>query len=267
MKKIISFIFISAIVFSVTSCSSSSDNSNSKTIDTVASEVKTDTGTFKIGFSNGTNEAKATLVDANGKIKAKGMFINNKLAGAWVRYDENGNVIGAEHYSDGKPLHTLDKNDFIFRNWENQQLGFKILVPEKWVELKSPNSALLASFEKNVTDTAVHAKPNFNVARAKLDSGQTLEKLGQQQIEMYHQSFGRIDIVEKSNVTIDSCTAFRWYGMYQTETNKIGFLNVIIVSGNDAWLFSCEAQNREDGEFLKYQGVFQQIVESFHRIK
>ncbi len=273
MKNIFPFIFISAISFSIASCSSGEEknekqNNNSIAIpQTVKTTLQTDSGRIEIETIPGNDESKAVLVDANGKIVERGSFIDNKPAGAWVKYDANGNIISAEHYSEGKPTHTLDKNDFDFRTWENKQLGAKFLVPKNWKELPSPNPALVASFQKDETDTAVHIKPNFNLARAQLSPGDSLGKLAQAQIEMMHQNLGRVEIVNESNIILDSCAAFRRYGMYYVENNKVGFLDVIIVSGNTAWFFSCEAQNKFDGEFLKYQGVFQQIVDSFQRIR
>jgi hypothetical protein len=264
------FIRFALPAFLFISCSSESPKSENKNDTAVSSANKTilqtDSGRIEVETMAGTDEGKATLVDANGKITGRGMLIDGKISGAWVRYDANGNIISAEHFSEGKPLHALDKNDFDFRSWENKQLGVRIKVPKNWKELPSANPALVASFQKDDADTSVHMKANFNIARAALAPGDNLEKLTQMQIDMMHQNFGRVEIVEENKIVLDSCSAFRRYGMYFVENNKVGFLNVIIVHGNDAWFFSCEAQNKADGEFLKYQGVFQEIVESFQRV-
>ncbi len=83
-----------------------------------------------------------------------------------------------------------------------------------------------------------------------------------EQLNMLHQTVGRVELVDESNLTIDSCKAFRRYGMYYTENNKVGFLDAIIVNGSDVYVISCAAQNREQGEFLKYQSVFENLVMS-----
>lgn len=273
MKNLFAFTLLSALAFS--SCSSSEEPKEENKVDSSASVIapaaikttlQTDSGKYEIETIPGNSEAKAVLLDANGKIIARGLMLDGKPSGAWVKYDANGNIISAEHYSQGKPLHPLDVNDFNFRTWENQKLGVRLNIPKNWKELPSDNPALIASFEKENKDTAIHIKANFNLVRAKLAPTDNLEKLEQMQIDMMHQNFGRVEIVEEKNFIVDSCSAFRRYGMYYVDNNKVGFLNVIIVHGTDAWLFSCEAQNKQDGEFLKYQGVFQQIVESFQRI-
>lgn len=258
-------IFLTGIALVFSACSSGIDPkkvSDTATDGAQIISIQTDSGRIEVDA-----DGKAVLYYENGKVKARGEYVEGKPAGAWIRYDENGNVISAAHLSDGKPLYQLDKNDFEFRTWKNEKLGAQFNVPKEWKEVPSPNPALVASFEKTISDTAIHIRPNFNIARAQLQPGDSLAGLAQLQLNMLHESMGRVDIVEEAYITIDGCKAFRRYGMYFTGDNKVGFLNLIIVSGNDAWFFSCEAQNKNQGEFLLYQGVFQQITESFHRIK
>jgi hypothetical protein len=50
--------------------------------------------------------------------------------------------------------------------------------------------------------------------------------------------------------------------MFYNDNSKVGFLMTIVVKGNRAWFFSCNAQNMTNGEFLRYQGVFEEIVET-----
>ncbi len=228
--------------------------------------IQTDSGRLEIENTNGLEERKATLYDKNGKVLQTGMFLDNKAAGAWIKYDAFGNVISAEHYSAGKPIHELDKTDFSFRTWENKQFGAKFSVPKNWREIPSPNPATIASFEKEVKDSSTRMKPNFNVARAQLQPGDNLDKLAMMQIQLLHENMERVEVVEESYLTIDSCKAFRRFGKYYSDNVNVGFLDVIIVSGNTAWLFSCASENNEQGDFLKYQGLFQEIVESFQRV-
>ena len=229
---------------------------------TIAQTIRTDSGQLVIR-KNG----EALLLGENGKLKASGYFDHGAPSGAWVHYDENGKVVTAKFLVEGKVTHELDKKDFDFRTYENQKLGVKFLVPKEWKELPSPNPALLASFEKEVSNDSVTIKPNFNVTRAKLGTGDNLQKLAAMQMDILRKQFGRVDPIQEENFTVDSCSAFRRYGMYYIEKNTVGYLNAIIVNGSDAWFFSCEAQNKSQGEFLLYQGVFQKIVDSFERVK
>ncbi|HET6993205.1 MAG TPA: hypothetical protein VFJ43_17860 [Bacteroidia bacterium] len=273
MKKFLNSIFLSAILISFVSCSSDSapdKKTDSAVADTASGKkiIQTDSGRIEIEIAKGSNEGKAALYDANGKLLQTGMYINDKPAGAWIKYDASGNIISAEHYSSGKPLMQLDKNDFVFREWNNGKIGLKFKVPKDWTERSSPNPALLVSFEKPVKDTTVHMKPNFTVAKATLGSGENLEILAKRQIDMMHQYYDRVEPpIDENNIAVDSCDAFRRYGMYYSGNEKFGYLNVIIIKNTDVWFFSCVAQNNANAEFLKYQGVFQEILESIQRVK
>ncbi|MBI3511371.1 MAG: hypothetical protein HY064_11960 [Bacteroidetes bacterium] len=261
--------FLFAFPFFLMACSG--DEKKTNTPDSAKDSIgkitlQTDSGKMVVATKNGVKDGNAVLYFPDGKVKQKGMFLEGKVAGAWVTYDENGNAIKAEHISNGKVLHELDVNDFNFRDYRNEKMGISFNVPKAWKEIESPNGALLVSFEKELNDTSVKMKPNFNVAMAVLQPGDDLASLAQMQIQVLHENMGRVEIVNEEKMRIDSCDAFRRYGMYYDEQEKVGFLNLIIISGKNVWFFSCDAQNNSDAEFLKYQGVFEAIVESFHRL-
>lgn len=265
MKIPFFFIAVTALFFS---CSGdeekkSTDDSIPVKADSVT-VVQTDSGRIEIQYSG-----YAMQYDKDGKLKGSGYFRNNKPEGAWIRYDENGAIVSAEHFSpDGNVLKELDKTDFVFRTWTNKDFGAAFSIPENWEEVPSANPALLVSFTKKVQDDSVMIKPNINVVKAQLKPGDNLDKLAAMQMEILHQNVERVEPpIAEEYFNPGSCKGFRRYGMYYTANNKVGYLNAIIISENNAWFFSCEAQNREQGEFLLYQGVFQQIVDSFKRVK
>lgn len=274
MKSITKFLSLLAIIIAFPSCSS--DNSPKTFSDSFNPNavmekkvIQTDSGKIEIEMVQGSNEGKAILYSEQGKVLQKGMYVNNQPAGAWIKYDAAGNVISAEHFSKGKPLLQLDKNDFNFREWDNQKIGLKFKVPKDWKEIPSPNPALLVSFEKrNIDSTHVHVKPNFSIVRATLQRGEDLQSLAKMQMDLMHKNYDRVEPpIDENNIVVDSCLAFRRYGMYSSGNQQVGYLNVIIVQGINVWFFSCEAQNNEQAEFLKYQGVFEEILESIQRTK
>ncbi|HEU4717023.1 MAG TPA: hypothetical protein VFU15_04290 [Bacteroidia bacterium] len=226
--------------------------------------LQTDSGQLEIETVNGKKQGHAWL-RKDGKLIAEGSYDNDVPAGAWVNYGENGRVIKAFHMSEGKKLFDLDSADFNFAKFQSRDFGAGFLVPEKWQSIKSPNPALLVSFTKKVPDT-VKVAPNMNVARGKLKPGENLQKLADLQLKMLHDAAGHVDVVQENLFTVDSCQSFQRYGMYDMEDSRVGFLDAIIIHGDDVWFFSCEAQNKNQGEFLRYQGVFEKIVESFHRV-
>lgn len=224
--------------------------------------LQTDSGRIEID-----RNGKAVLIAKDGTVRGRGYFFHGKPAGAWVRYDSLGNILSAAHLLDGKSLCELDKNDFYFTSWKNDTMGASFMVPKSWKQIPSPNSALLVSFEKEISDTTIRVKPNFNVTHAKLQPGDNLQSLARMELQMLQEKMGSVEVVDEAFITVDSCNAFRRYGKYSNGNASVGFLDLIIISGNDAWFFSCEAQNKTQGEFLRYQGVFQEITESFRRTR
>lgn len=225
-------------------------------------EIQTDTGKLIITHVAGREIDDVVLLDANGNISARGYMFDNRLSGAWLKYDAGGNVITAVHYSEGVPKYSLDANDFKTERVEMKEMGISFAVPVNWDTVSPFNPKTFVSYEKEVNAEGIMMNPNINIAKGSLEAGQTLETMAAEQLNMLHQTVGRVELVDESYITIDSCKAFRRYGMYYTEDNKVGFLDAIIVNGNDIYVISCAAQNREQGEFLKYQSVFENLVMS-----
>ncbi|MDQ3108491.1 MAG: hypothetical protein M3R17_01230 [Bacteroidota bacterium] len=271
MKKFLPLIYCGCILF-FAGCSSE-ENKNPTGDSAVAVKndpsvniIKTDSGRLEIKPISGIEESDAVLYSADGKIVQEGKFFDNKPAGAWLKYDEAGNVVSAYHYSQGKPAHKLDPEDFNFITISKKGFGATFSVPQKWPETPSPDAAHLVAFSKDLKDPSIKLNPNFNFRHEKLHAGDSLHGLSNMQLHILHENVGRVFIIEKSDFVLDGCEATRSYGTFTEESGTVGFLSAIIISGDDVWFFSCEAQNNKEGEFLNYQGVFQRILESFKKV-
>jgi hypothetical protein len=260
-------LFISVFIFS---CSTNENQGTKK--DSVAVnkpdslkkivpiEIQTDSGRLEIQKENG----RATLINGEGKILQKGFLENNLPVGAWVKYNASGKAIHAEQFSKGKPLLQLDANDFNFRQWKNEKLGLAFSVPENWKEVPTGDTSQIDSFLKSsVKVKSNQVTPGFFVDHRKLSPGENLDFLQKNEANLMHGNYDRVDIIEEGEISVDSCAAFRRYGMYGSDEENTGFLKVIIIKGDEVWHFTCTAPNENSG-FLKYQGVFEEILESIH---
>lgn len=246
------------------SATSKKDSTSDSTtvITTGTHEVETDSGRLVITHVEGSEADDVVLLDASGKLLARGHMFQNKVTGAWLNYDANGNVVSAVQYSNGSVKYQLDANDFKTKRVGYKEMGISFAIPVNWDTISPFNPKTLISYEKEISEPGVAMKPNINISKGTLDAGQTLDVLAKQDLDMLHEAVGRVEIVDEAYLSIDSCKAFRRYGMYYTEDNKVGFLDAIIIHGNDVYVISCAAQNREQGEFLKYQAVFENLVMS-----
>lgn len=259
--------FLITILILAASCSneapvSANTDSTSGKDSLAVREILTDSGKLVLTDLAGMELDSAVMFNNKGVIVARGFYYDNKPTGAWIRYDETGKIISATHYSEGNAKYALDIADFETVRTSFTEMGITAELPSGWAAMETPNPASLISYEKKVNEKGILMMPNFNIAKGKMEAGQTLATLAAEQLNMLHNAVGRVELVDESYLTIDSCKAFRRYGMYYTEDNKIGFLDAIIVKGDTIWVISCAAQNREQGEFLKYQSVFENLVMS-----
>jgi hypothetical protein len=231
----------------------------------LAQRQQTDSGNLEIKNVSGLQESNAVLYDANGKVLQKGKFLDNKPAGAWVKYDNNGNVINATQYFNGVPTHKLDPQDFNFIPYTKKDFGATFNVPKNWEEIPDKQGTFI-SFAKELHDSTI-LNPNFSFHREKLQPGDNLEKLVAMQMQVLHENVGHVVPIDKTTLTIDSCSAIRYHGTFTDARGTTGFMSAIILSGNDLWFLNCEAPNNKQGEFLNYEGVFESVLESFKRVK
>ncbi|MGL4597931.1 MAG: toxin-antitoxin system YwqK family antitoxin, partial [Bacteroidia bacterium] len=229
--------------------------------------VETDSGRIEYTMQNGQRDGWAVQYSKDGKIKTVAMYDNDAQSGVLKRYDDQGNLIEAKHYSNGKELFDLELADFDFAAFEDTAIGLSIMIPKTWTTLPSPNRKLMASFQKPIDSTQVALRPNINIVTAKLKKGETVDVLANMSFEMMEKELGPVNKIYEERFRQDGCEAFKRYGMYKTEACLVGFLDAIIVSGDDVWFISCAAQNGENSEFLKYQAVFDEIISSFKRTK
>ena len=259
--------FLPLAIFMFASCGDEqpvSDNKVDTAADTISNvattrEVDTDSGKLIITHLAGREMEDAVLLDANGKIIGKGQLLNGVPTGAWLKYDGNGNVVSAVHFA-GTTTYQLDADDFKTERVEMKEMGISFVKPVNWDTVSPFNPGTFVSYEKNISGNGLLMKPNINISKGNLEAGQTLESLAADMLNMLHNTVGRVELVDEAYLTIDSCKSFRRYGMYYTEENKVGFLDAIIVHGSTIYVISCAAQNREQGEFLRYQSVFENLV-------
>lgn len=244
--------------------SGSEAKADSGYVDTIANtatvrEVQTDSGKLIITSRAGQELDDAVLLDAGGKIIGKGHLFQNKPSGAWLKYDADGNVISAVHFA-GDTIYQLDETDFKTERVHLEKMGISFIKPASWDTVSPFNPVSFASYEKNIKDAGLFIRPNINISKGLLETGQTLESLAADMMNMRHNSSPRVDVVDEVYLTIDSCKAFRRFGMYYTEEGTVGFLDAIVVKGTTLYVISCAAQNSTKGEFLKYQSVFETLV-------
>lgn len=239
------------------------DSPATRTISDVATtrEVQTDSGKLIITTRAGQDVEEAVLLDANGKLLGRGQLYNNQPTGAWLKYDDKGNVVKATHYA-GATQYELDAKDFKTVRVEMKEMGISFVKPVDWDTVSPYNPMTFVSFEKEVYGTDMLENPNINISKGTLEPGQTLESLSNDMLTMLHNAVGRVELVDEAKLTIDSCPGFRRYGMYYNGDRKYGFLDAIIVHGTTIYVISCTAPNMQQGDFLRYQAVFEALVMS-----
>ncbi len=244
-----------------------SKNDSLSKIDSSIISIETDSGRLEIIHRKKTNEADFFLFSKNGKILQQGNYLENEVSGPWIKFDENGNAISAYHFSKGKAIHKLDSSDFNFVVYSSKNLGASFSYPKNWKEEFSNETSGIIAFSKTLKDKSPTTLAHFSIRHEQLQKGDNLEKLGQMQIQNLHENADRVELVNEIFYEQDSCQVLRRFGMYSDDSGTIGFLYAILLNRDNVWFLTCESPNNVAGQFLNYQGVFQEVLESFKSLK
>ena len=181
-----------------------------------------------------------------------------------MQYNREGKIVAAWQYSKGKILHQLDAADFETKPLHLHQMGIVVKVPTKWFVPESKNPWTLVTVEKRGKNDTSLFVPSINISKGEIETGETLDQLADEQLKLLHSSVGRVETIDTSYFNIDGNCGFKRYGMYSNPAGQTGFLDAIIVRGLNVYVISCTAPNTYQGEFLKYQEVFETAIGSIH---
>lgn len=241
-----------------------SDSIVSVTDSTYTRSIETDSGRIILTHHAYDELETATIYDKSGYAVYRGSMLNGERTGAWMQYNREGKIISAWQYSKGKVLHQLDATDFETKPLHLHQMGIVVEVPTKWFVPESKNPWALVTVEKREkSDTSLFV-PSINISKGEIETGETLDQLADEQLKLLHSSVGRVETIDTSYFNIDGNCGFKRYGMYSNPAGQTGFLDAIIVRGLNVYVISCTAPNTYQGEFLKYQEVFETAIESIH---
>lgn len=240
------------------------DSVVSETDSTYTRSTETDTG--KVILTHHAFDAleTATIYDKSGYVVYRGSMLNGERTGAWMQYNREGKIVAAWQYSKGKILHTLDASDFETKPMHLHQMGIGVKVPAKWFVPESKNPWALITVEKREKNDTSLFVPSINISKGEIESGETLDQLADQQLKLLHSSVGRVETIDTAYFNTDGNCGFKRYGMYSNPAGQTGFLDAIIIRGLNVYVISCTAPNTYQGEFLKYQEVFESVIESIH---
>ncbi|MCA6362527.1 MAG: hypothetical protein IM638_05785 [Bacteroidetes bacterium] len=227
--------------------------------------LTTDSGRLEVPVVNGEKNGKASVYNKAGKLVSEGQYLKDKKTGVWKAFDENGKLLAVTQFT-VNGIRSLPVADFDMRTFENTQMNIRLRVPRNWSEVKSPNPALMAVFEKELSDTTLQ-RPAVNVVKGQLGKDETLDKIAADQLKMLHDNVDRLDVVDEQKVELAQATGFRRYGTYAVGNAQIGFITTILISGKDVYVFNCIADNSKPGNMLNYQAVFDEMADSFQKLK
>lgn len=203
---------------------------------------------------NGQKNGYYKFYDKNLKVKEDGHLVRGKKDGIIKLYDSL-DLLSVSYYENDKFIYDLDKKDFIYDTIKLS--SFSLFVPKNWKSnLNASNGAELIS-HKNC-DTSEIFCPVFSVTSEIANI--SLDSYCSKVLELMFSSVENIRLINKKKLTTNKIDIVQIRYSMSQGGKDIGFQTGVCKIKDKFFVLTGAAFNGKDGQFLKYDGLFQELI-------
>ncbi|WP_159296058.1 PsbP-related protein [Tenacibaculum maritimum] len=198
----------------------------------------------------------------NGELSISGIKIKGKKNGLWKRYDSKGKIISAKQYYNDNVVHELELSDFIFKRIKLKNHE-EIDVPKNWemIPVNQSNQVLL-SIRKNCSKY-IKFCPTLNVIEEDRIASSNIDSFIDKNNELLKKALNNFRIIKERKYEYDGTMFYE--EIYAGENNNLGIggISTFVFTKKKIYIITGNALNEKGNSFLKYEGLFKEITNSF----
>lgn len=208
---------------------------------------------------NGIKTGFYKLYDDMENLQEEGNYLNNNKDGIIKTY-KNLELKSVSYFEENKKIYDLDRDDFIYDTVKFDM--FKIIMPKKWNTKINLNENVLLISQKKCDSTFVFC-PSFSITKetTKLN----LENYTSSALLLMSRNVDKMKLIHQNDITINGFKIILIRYIILKEGKKIGVQTGFCKISNEVFVLTGTAINEIEGEFLKYDGLFEEIILSIHK--
>lgn len=224
--------------------------------DTVCSIIRNDTLVYSY-ILRGNKPYGIFRSYLKGKLFCQGLMVDSLKTSVWKYYNPStSDLDSVAHYFNDKKVFTLDKNDFNLKSMLMNFSKVKVLVPSDWIVKENYEGTLFAII-KNKKDDGY--KPNITLM---YDINKDFDNYCRTAINMTLGQFSNSKIIETKDLRINDSEAREYVFTGNVNGKLLGSIVLIIKHNEGYYIYTASAGNTLEGGFLKYKGLFEEILYS-----
>ena len=236
------------------------------TIDSGLKEEYYDNGDlkFKVKLDKGIEHGQYLEFYKNKKIAVSGIKIKGKKNNLWKKYDSLGNLSSAVHYYNDSIISHLDINDFLYKK---KRLGknISLSIPEKWKVIEGVLHEQVLLSMKKVCDSEILFCPSLTVTyEFPVNIDKELSSYLKKSDSLLNVSFNNYKVLKEREYYHDSTLFYEKIYLGNIQGVNLGAVTTFVFSKDKTYILTGIALNekREDNSFLRYEGLFKDIMYS-----
>ena len=195
---------------------------------------------------------------ADQRVKDVGWKVRGLREGTWRHYNSDATMSNIGYYYKGKRVADMDIDDFHVKSVVRN--GVFVMLPTAWEKSKDADDFLTAT---KYTETS---SPNFlpivKIMKMEDAAVAELDEYGEATIKQITKKHPDFKLLSTRKYNIGNNEAYEIFALMTVGDTKAGYLGTYIKHGTELYFFTCMAEDGGHGHFLKYLGVFRDIVES-----
>lgn len=210
-------------------------------------------------IKNGTRKGFYKLFNDAEQIIEEGSIIDNNKEGLIKTY-QNNSLKAVTYYEKNKKVYELDKNDFIYDSLDLKL--FKIMFPISWEKSIRPQENVLLIGHKKCDSTDMFC-PSFSITNESLKT--SLIDYSSNALLLMQSKVEKMKIINKNNFTINGFDVVQVRYMILKDGVTLGLQTGFFKIDDVVYILTGTALNSNEGNFLKYDGLFEEIILSLHK--
>ncbi|MCA6437456.1 MAG: hypothetical protein IM600_10135 [Bacteroidetes bacterium] len=254
------FIFLS---LGILSCGSDNNSSNESFSMIGSDSVLKITSNEKIKemyqIKDGEKTGFYKLYNDEGGVIEEGSVIKGNKEGL-IKLYQNSVLTSVAYYEKNLKVYELDKHDFIYDSLNLKY--FKICFPKNWKTNINPQENVLLIGRKNCDSSDVFC-PVFSITKEKTNL--SLKEYSSNALSLMQSKIEKMKILNENNFTINGFNIIQVRYMILKDGQTLGLQTGFCKINDEIFVMTGTAINDKDGEFLKYDGLFEEIILSIYK--
>ncbi|SNY99681.1 toxin-antitoxin system YwqK family antitoxin [Flagellimonas pacifica] len=194
----------------------------------------------------------------NQTVEESGVKIKGKKNGLWKYYDSLGKIKSAKHFYNDSLVYNLDTSDFEYRS-KIIDAVLQVEIPEKWTVIKDAQTPVLLALKKEC-EKDIPFCPNLTITYESSINTSEIETYLKKNDDVLKSSLNNYKVLKKREYVFEDNTYFEKVYIGSSQGINIGGITTWIFSNKRTYIITGLALNEKENSFLKYEGLFKDII-------